>query len=144
MTLYTLAITHARDDGILLIDGEPARLPGPICGISVEHPLIRDTRVVPTFIMPMERQRVEVTFRLPLGLADEFDLRQGSAWKHGYGEELGDAAKLAAIGRIHRSNEMLGTAEFGIRCVHCRFAWPCPTRRALDGDPHAVDGNTGP
>jgi hypothetical protein len=51
---------------------------------------------------------------------------------------------LVAIGRIHRSNQMINPAADSFYCVHCRFAWPCPTRRALDGDPHAVDGNTAP
>ncbi|MFL5911237.1 MAG: DUF6085 family protein [Gaiellaceae bacterium] len=46
----------------------------------------------------------------------------------------GAEQRIAAGRRIHRIGTMHdvvpGQAAY---CVHCRFAWPCPTARALDG-----------
>jgi hypothetical protein len=55
---------------------------------------------------------------------------------------LTDAQRLEAIALIHRPSAY--PDESTHHCIHCRFAWPCPTRRALEGDPHAVDHNMSP
>jgi hypothetical protein len=139
-----VSLTPGADDGVLLVDGVPAALPGPLVGVEVDRPLLKDLSADPPFIAPLPTTRFTVTIRLPVGPADEFTLARGHDWTHAHGEPLADADKLAAIGRIHRSNQMLNPVAGRFYCVHCRFAWPCPTRRALDGDPHAVDGNTAP
>ena len=35
--------------------------------------------------------------------------------------------RLDQIGRLHRAD------PFGVRCVHCQWAWPCATRKLCDG-----------
>lgn len=138
------------NQGTLLVDGEEPALFGELVGCEVRRmlpkPLMPDASRFDR-ILACERPIVEVTLRLPLGSADHATLVRDNAIQDvdgPTGDTLTTEERLKAIGRIHRSNELLGTAEFGIHCVHCRFAWPCPTRRALDGDPHAVDGNTAP
>ncbi len=67
----------------------------------------------------LRRTRAEVAGDAPLSLQTTVAALSQRLWAA--------ESRLDQIGRLHRPD------PFGVRCVHCQWAWPCATKKICDG-----------